>query len=349
MSFLSSFLQRAASARSLLVFTLSFGALFLAVPLARAMQDQPKPVNLSGDEATMADKIVKAADDTARLQAAEEFIKKYPQSALRPQLVERLSQQIANLPDNAQKITLAERYLVTFNGPGEGDILTPVLVISYITAKKFDDAFRVGASWLEKNPNDAVVLANLAFHAVDQARQGNQKFINVAQDYGTRAVALFESDQKPARYTDDAQWKQTKDSWLPQLHQSLGLLFLVGSKPADAIKHLEKAAALNANDAATFYLLASAKDDEYRLMAAQYQSAPAGAAKDELLGKINVKLDEIIDLFAHAAALAEKQPQHQQLREQAVQSMTTYYKFRHKGSTDGMQALIDKHKKPATP
>ena len=30
-----------------------------------------------------------------------------------------------------------------------------------------------------------------------------------------------------------------------------------------------------------------------------------------------------------------------------MQPLTAYYKYRHNGSTDGMQQLIDKYKKPA--
>ena len=347
MRFLSSFLLRAVTARALFVFALLLGAVCLNVTPALVAQEKPKEVKLSEGEAKLAEKIEKAAGAAAKLQAAEEFIKQYPQSSLRPQLVEHLSAQIMGVQNDAQKITLAERYLALFSGPGEGDTLSPVLVNAYVSAKKFDDAYRAGAAWLEKRPDDALVLANLSFHAIAQAQAGNTKFLPVAEGYGTRALKLFEAETVPAGY-DATLWNEAKASWRPKLHQSLGLLALVNNKPADALKHLDQAAALNPNDAATFYLLASAKDEEYRQMAAQYQSMAAGAPKDELLKKINAKMDEIIDHYARTAALTEGQPQHQQLREQVMQSMTAYYKFRNNGSTDGMQKLIDKHKKPAT-
>jgi hypothetical protein len=82
-------------------------------------------------------------------------------------------------------------------------------------------------------------------------------------------------------------------------------------------------------------------------MAAEHKSMAEGAPKAALMTKINAHLDEIVDHYAHAVALMEGQPQHQQLRAQVLQDMTSYYKFRHNGSTDGMQQLIDKYKKPA--
>jgi hypothetical protein len=57
-------------------------------------------------------------------------------------------------------------------------------------------------------------------------------------------------------------------------------------------------------------------------------------------------LDEVIETFAHAVGLAEGQAPYQQLHDQILQDLQAYYKYRHGGSTDGLQQLIDKYKTP---
>jgi hypothetical protein len=59
-----------------------------------------------------------------------------------------------------------------------------------------------------------------------------------------------------------------------------------------------------------------------------------------------VKLDEVIELYAHAIGLSEGNAVYQQLHDQLLQDLEAYYKYRHNGSTDGLQQLIGKYKKP---
>jgi hypothetical protein len=60
-------------------------------------------------------------------------------------------------------------------------------------------------------------------------------------------------------------------------------------------------------------------------------------------------LDNVIEAYAHAVALAESNPNLQQVRQQYLQDLEAYYKYRHHNSTEGMQQLIDKYKTPAKP
>ena len=61
------------------------------------------------------------------------------------------------------------------------------------------------------------------------------------------------------------------------------------------------------------------------------------------------RMDKAIDLYARALGASAGKPQHKQLEDQILQNVTPYYKFRHNGSTEGLQQLIDKYKTPATP
>jgi len=69
----------------------------------------------------------------------------------------------------------------------------------------------------------------------------------------------------------------------------------------------------------------------------------AGPTRDEELKKTQAILDQVIDAYAHAIALSEGNATLQEVRQQYLGDLETYYKYRH-GSTEGMQQLIDKYK-----
>ena len=57
-------------------------------------------------------------------------------------------------------------------------------------------------------------------------------------------------------------------------------------------------------------------------------------------------LDLVIDAYAHMIALAEGNERMASVRQQYLQDLEAYYKYRHHNSTEGMQQLIDKYKTP---
>lgn len=347
MSSQSSSASRAFAPRALLALAAAFGALYAPAAAARAQDaDKQKQTKVSDGEAKLAGKINAAADAASKLAAAEEFVKKYPKSSLRQQVAQHLADQVLVAPE-PQRIELAERYLALFDAAGEDELVRPALILAYASpdSKRLDDAFRAGAQWLEKNPNDALVLAVLSHRGITQLTLGDQKYAQQSLDYAPRALALFEADTRMARYDDDS-WKKVKESWLPKLHQSLGLVALNTGKTPEAVAHLEKAIALDPGDPRNYLMLGEIKYRDYEKMAALYRSMMPGPAANELLTKINARMDELIDLYAHAVALAEGRPELQQMREQVTQDLTGYYKFRHNGSTEGLQQLVDKYKKP---
>jgi hypothetical protein len=357
MRLLSSFARRAALSAALISFACAVclfePRVLIAAPAVTAQQQQPAQakapeVKVSDGESKLGEKIEKAPDAAAKLAAAEEFVNKYPKSPLRPQIVQYLSGQIMGVTDAAQKVTLAEKFLSLFTQAGEGVHLAPVLIDSYLAAQRFDDAFRAGAAYLATTPDDARILAPLAFHGIDQARRNNAKFTGPAQQYLPKAVALLEAGTRPAG-ADETHFNTFKTAWLPQLYQVQSVLAINAGNFAEAAARAQKAIALNPRDPGNYYVVGFSKDREYEQMAAQYKAMPEGPQKQEMLGKINAQMDEIIDYYARTVAAAEGHEQHKGLRDQVLQDMTTYYKFRHNGSTDGMQALIDKYKQPAPP
>jgi hypothetical protein len=179
---------------------------------------------------------------------------------------------------------------------------------------------------------------------VDQAKQRNAKYVPQSQQYGTKAIQIIESGNKPASMTDES-WKDYQTRWLPQLYQVEGLLSLMTGNNADAKTKLEKAASLNGSDPFTFYLLGSVINDEYQKLATDYQKQSPGPMKDQLLKDAQAKMDQIIEMWAHALGVAQGNAQYDTFTQQLRPELEGYYKFRHNGSTNGLDDLIAKYKK----
>jgi tetratricopeptide (TPR) repeat protein len=308
--------------------------------------DKSTGPQLSDGERQAINKIKTAADNNARIQAAAEFIKKYPKSTMRGQVVGYVASEVAKVEDSTQQITLGESFLTAFKEPADISQVNRILVDAYVKAKRPDDAFRVGAAELTHSPNDVPLLTQLALVGSDQVKARNSKFVSQSQQYANKAIELIEGDKKPDGL-DAAQWTEYKTKWLGALYQSLGIIsFVAGSKDEARIK-LEKASSLNGSDPVAYMLLGSIVNEEYEQLARQHQTTAAGPLKDELLGKAHTKMDQVIELFARAVGLSEGRPDYQQLHDQILQSLQDYYKYRHNGSVNGLQQLVDKYKPTA--
>jgi len=290
-------------------------------------------------------KIEASPDMAAKLAAAGEFVKKYPKSTLRPKVVSYVAQQVTNIQDAAQRITQLENLLTVFKETSDAEVITPILIEAYFKENRPDDGFRVAAAYLAKNPNDIAVLTQTALEGVEQAKKREAKFAQQSLQYGSKAIEMIEAGKKPESF-DDARWGEYRSRWLPVLYQSLGLLsMMTGNKP-DARAKLDKAASLNAKDPFNFVLIGSMLNDEYQQLAQQHKAASPGPLKDSILNQAHTKLDEVIEVFAHAVGLSEGNAGYQQLHDQLLQDLQAYYKYRHNGSVDGLQQLIDKYKMP---
>jgi hypothetical protein len=302
--------------------------------------------SLSADEQKMIAAITAATDPAAKLKAVETLIKKRPKTSARDRIAREAADQIADLKDATQKVTLAQQYVGIFTEPVEQQMIMPVLIDALAAANRADEAFSTGSEFLTRNPDSLFVLVGLMSLGTDQAKQKNPKFIPQSLQYGTHAVELIEADKKPAEI-DDAGWKKYKSTALPSLYQSMGLLNLVKGDRDGAKARLAKAAELAPTDAFNYLLLAGTLNEEYQDAAKRYQSMPNGPAKDEEMKKILASLDQVIDAYAHTIALAEGNERLAPVRKQYLQDLEAYYKYRHNNSTAGMQQLIDKYKVPA--
>jgi tetratricopeptide (TPR) repeat protein len=310
-------------------------------------QSGPKP-QVSSDELQEGKKVEAAGDAAGRLQAAGEFVKKYPKSGLMDTLARMVAAKIADTEDPAQKANFCETFLTIFKGTPQAGLIYPIQVEAYIKANKADDALRVAGIAIKQNPGDVVLLSNIVSWGIEQIRQNNRNYVGPVQEYGAKAIELIEADKKPADLTD-ANWSDYKTKVLPQIYQSLGLVALMQEKNEEARPKLERAIQLNPSDAFSYYLLGSISDNEYQASYQKYKGMLPGADRDATLKKALEQMDKTIDLFAHAVGLSEGDPKTQALHDKALQDLQLYYNYRHKDKgAAGLQELINKYKKPGS-
>jgi tetratricopeptide (TPR) repeat protein len=306
----------------------------------QAKQDAPK---VSGGEQKLAEKLNKAKGAEAKLQAGAEFVKKYPQSPLRPQVADVVAGEINNTQDAALRASLAETYQSIFNAPGEAERVASALLAAYINAGRTEEAMRAGAAWLQKNPDDVDILQNLTILASTEAIKGNMQFAEQGRQYGARAIELFEADKRPASI-DAAKWATMKSGSLPTLYRETGVIAFKAGDGRAARTLLEKAAELRSTDPGVYLLLADFARDDYDLRSKEYKVAPT-AEKPAALKTAETALDRLIDAYARAVAMTEGNTSYQQANAALRQDLESNYKYRHGGKTDGLQQLIDKYKK----
>lgn len=313
---------------------------------AAQAKDQPKQTGPSKGEQEAFAKIKSAVDVPAKVAAAGEFVKKYPKSLQRAEVVTYVAREVEKLQDGAQRITQLENLLTVFKEAAETDIINQILIDVYVKATRFDEAFGLADKILAKHPDDIATLWVMTRVGVDQAHQNNSKFAPQSAKYGEQAIQVIESGKKPDNL-DEALWTQYQTKWLPQLYQWVGMLSMISGNADVAKKRLEKALSLEPLNPVHYYLLGSIANDDYEKLAGDYQKLGAGPLRDTKRELAEKKMDEVVDIWAHTLALTEGDAQYQQLYDAVLKDVQTYYKYRH-GSTDGMQQLIDKYKKPST-
>jgi hypothetical protein len=325
------------------VLLLTIGILSGVSGIVSAQDNKQAQIKVSADEAKAIKKIEEAKTLADKVKATSDFLKKYPKSPARTQAAEYLAAQITQTKDDAQIIQNGETYLTMFTEPAEADLILPSLIYAYSAAKREKDAFATADKYFTRHPEDVSLRLKLAIDGSNLFRTGTKDFAGQARDYAGQAITLIEADKKPANI-DAAGWKEYQTKWLPQLYQTLGILDFYTDDRAKARVNLEKATKLDAGDVNSWVLLATMLDDEYQALANKYNTANAGAERDELLKQANEKLDQVIEMFARIVALTDARPEAKPINDQIRQSLESYYQYRHK-NLDGLPQLINKYKK----
>jgi len=267
-----------------------------------------------------------ATNPTTKLAAAEDFIAKFPTSNARLDVAELIAAEILKIKNGAVALALLERAQTVFTGAEERELLKPVALATYALSNRTDEAFALAAEMLKKAPDDLPTLMRMTQLGVDEARKRNRKYADVSLQYGLKAIALIEANKN----TDN----------LSQLYQHTAILYLASGNSQEAKSRLEKASSLSPQDPGNFALLGRVINVDYVAKLSAYESIPQAKTKQEL----ESLLDQIIDNYARAAALATGRAEYQMLLRQVIPDLTTYYKQRNDGSIKGLQQLINRYK-----
>jgi len=196
-----------------------------------AQPGQPNPAPLSMDTAPAATpeeessykEVQQATDPNKRVQLAEGFLQKYPNSRYRPAMYQ-------------------------------------ALVSGYFATQQVPKMLDAGEKEIELNPNDAPILAVVAQtlartykpNTPDAAKQ-----LDKAELYSKRAIEITPTLTKPENLTDDAFANAKKDT-LAMAHSGLGLVYIRRGKFSEAIPELEESVKSDTHpepDPVNYYLL----------------------------------------------------------------------------------------------
>lgn len=284
-----------------------------------------------------------ATNPSTKLAAAEEFVNRFPKSNSRIKAAELVAAEILKVKNGTVAITLVERAQSIFTADEEREILKPVALEAYATGNRPNDAFKLAAELLAKDPDDLYVLVEMTRAGAEEVRKRNREHADVSLQYGLKAIALIEAGTKPAR-VNDASWAEYQSN-LAQLYQQTAILCLGAGNTAEAKARLTKATSLRPDDPSNYALLGRVIHADYVKDMAAYDSMPDGKQKQETLNKLDAVLDTIIDAYARAAGLATSRPQYQALMQQVIPDLTNYYRYRNNNSTKGLRELINKYRR----
>jgi tetratricopeptide (TPR) repeat protein len=199
-------------------------------PAQPGKDKQPNPAPLAMDNAapspeeeSASKSVQQATDANKKIQLAEEFLQKYPQSRYRP-------------------------------------IMYQALVSGYFATQQVPKMLEAAEKEIEINPNDAPVLAVMAQtlartynpKAPDAAKQ-----LDKAELYSKRAIEITPTLPKPETLTDET-FNNAKSDTLVMAHGGLGLVYIRRGRYSEAIPELEQSVKGDSHpepDPVNYYLL----------------------------------------------------------------------------------------------
>ncbi len=209
--------------------------------------------------------------------------------------------------------------------------------------KKYAEAFALGKEILADEPENLRVLIDLGYSGYPAMIAKNDSFSADSLNYARKAIQMIESGKAPESW---APYKGKEDT-LAYLYNAVGHLTLK-SNSAEALSSLIKVAQFDSDlkkDPWTyFFIAASYEAGPYAKLSADYKTKFEG--KDEspesklALANIQQVIDRMIDAYARAVALAGTDAKYQANKKEWMDSLTTWYKYRHNKSDAGLNELI---------
>jgi hypothetical protein len=284
--------------------------------------------------------IKSATNSTLKLTAAEDFIAAFPNSNARLSVAELIAAEILKVRNGAVALALLERAQAIFTSQQEREVISPVAIEVYLNGNRPEDAFKLAADFLGKNPDNLNVLVLMASIGVNESLKANRKLSESALQYTLKAIDIVEAGNKPASVNEE-KWATYKGN-LGLLYRNSAILYVLFQNTQEAKVRAAKACLLMPQEPSNFASLGRAIDFEYAAQLEKYEAMPDGDAKRAAQTKLNTTLDQVIDAFARAVGIATGHSRYQDLVRVIVPQLTAYYQTRH-NSTEGLRELINKY------
>lgn len=216
-------------------------------------------------------------------------------------------------------------------------------LLGSFTQKDFAKAYGMAKQVLTDNPENLKVLIALGYEGVLASEARNENFNADAATYGRKAIQLIEAGRVP----DSWEPFKNKEDVLASLYYAEGF-YSLKPKPEAAVADFIKTSQINSdrkNSASTYYYLAlSYQNGAYKRLSDDYSKRFANQAESPeskaALDGINKVVDKMIDAYARAVALAQKDPQQAAAMTSWRTRLADFYKFRHEGSDVGLNEFI---------
>jgi hypothetical protein len=277
--------------------------------------------------------------------------------------------------DYTKAMPLAKAYIEKFPSGKYADYLKKTWIPSIrgffykqaADAKNVSEVIRIGKEVLAEDPDNLDYLLALVVQIRTNelfATPPNYAHASEGADFAGRAIRLIEAGKVPAGADPKV---FNKNVTVAYLHETLAKVDEGHSKnPDKALAAYEKAAELDAANAAYSFHCGRIHNDKYAAAAQKYDVAQkkvdaipdadrtaaepkpeVKAAMDEAkttLAEVNSQADAVIKCWARFLGLTAEKNTWGDTRAKILQAFTDLYKYRHNNSTDGMDKLIDQNK-----
>jgi hypothetical protein len=260
--------------------------------------------------------------------------------------------------DQNKAYDLAKKYLACPAEPGEESIRnylqntfvavvdkarrTPRVSSLVYDKKDYAKAFELGKQVLTDEPDNVKVLMDLAYAGYLAATSNVNTFNADSLTYAKKAIQLIQAGTVPEKWDPYA----SKDEALGYLNNTIGVL-LLSSSPSEALPYLLKAAQLEGKlkkQPITYGYIGDAyQSGPYDKLSADYKRFQGQDETPEsklALENINQVVDRMIDAYARAVSLSGNDAAYQKPKTAWMETLTTWYKYRNKGSDAGLNDLI---------
>jgi tetratricopeptide (TPR) repeat protein len=209
-----------------------------------------------------------------------------------------------------------------------------------LKARDYPKIFELGKQILAGEPDNFFVITKMTEAGLSAAQSGNATLTTDTIAFSRKALQLIDSGKvkDPSPFANAVAARNYFNIALANL--------LLDSSPEESAELFLKL--LHSDEYKTepsiyYYFGRALLKGDYQKLVAEYkqkfEGKPAGPDQQEMLRRINVVVEKIVDTYARAVALSTK-PEQQQTRKEVLGQLTQIYMALHNNSAEGLDELI---------